>query len=668
MALTETLQDNFNDNSFDTAKWDKFEIADTGLAYIIETNSRMEFTYTPGYSDSYIISDINYSFVGSYVFMEIPYFTSFNNMRFKLAIQEKVGPFTEYAIQIQSGSLKAFYDYGGSPVEIASTAFNSTTHRWWKIRDVADTIYFETSPDSNVWTQLATKNNLTRTLTNVKPYVYGAASGVTSTTTISIDNFNKQYIPATASLSGDGNITSTSAITFYVAVTITGGSEIEAIGISLSDQRQVDKTYLYKVYDTDDNYLGLWNDVSSDLTYEWELYSAGSSIQVDLARNSDSKVIQLENLNTTSAEDITTQDGNTLVVGAETTNAVGPGSNVDLNYRVEIWVFYGEITDLSTTSGEIILTQAGENIQVNYGAINGVRKFHGYISRYVSRYGGNETVQVSIVSFGAELDNYVLENGSATTVAYSSQDPSNILKDALDKFTAAGGLVDYITSSVETTGTSVTYTFRLNTYLEVLKKCVELAPYDWYWYVGLGDDLVYFAAKPTTASHTFILGKHIQELNVEYSLENITNKVYFTGGEVSADTNLYKKYTDSTSITNYRQGLQRITDHRVTVTASADLIAEAEIDRNSIPRYRSTITILENAYNIEEIQLGQLVAFRNFGNYIDDLDLQIVGLSYEPDKVTLQLDTLLPSVNKRIEDLRRNLVELDSEQNPGTPS
>lgn len=668
MALTETLQDNFNDNSFDTSKWDSFDFSDSGTMSITETGQRLEFTFTPGSSDGYIVSDATYDFVSSYIITEVPYYTSLTSIALQFAIIELGGTYTAYYFDLNNGTLRAYRDYGAGGTVIASTAFNPTSHRWWRIREQSNVIRFETSPDSNVWTQFTSQSNFSRPLSTTKPHIFGVAYSVGSTTTIAIDNFNKQYIPTTLSVSGSSLLTLTPDYVFRIAISIDGGVDITARGTSLADQSLIEKSYLYKVYDTDDTFLGIWDDVTSDLVFDQELYSAGSSIRVDLARNSDSLVIQLEDLFTTSGEAITTQDSNTLIVGAETTNAVGPGSNVDVNYRVEVWVFYGEITDLSTTSGEIILTQGGENIQVNFGAVNGVRKFHGYITRYVSKYGGNESLQVSISSFGAELDNYVLESVTNTTVSYNSYDPSNILKDALDKFTAAGGLVDYDTSSVGTTATTVSYTFRLNTYLEVLQKCVELAPYDWYWYVGLGDDIVYFSSKPTTPSHTFILGKHLQELDVEYSIENITNKVYFVGGEVSADTSLFKKYTDSTSITNYRQGLQRITDHRVTLDASATLIAEAEIDRNNVPRYRSTITILENAYNIEEIKIGQLVAFRNFGNYIDELELQIVGLSYEPDRITLQLDTLLPSVNKRIEDLRRNLVELDNQQTPTAPS
>lgn len=668
MALTETLQDNFNDNSFDTAKWDKFEFTESGSTSIAETNGRLEFTFTPGHSDGYVISDATYDFVGSYIFCEIAYYTSLANIKFYMAAFESGATYTEYRMSHIDGSLIATRDFGAGVTTLTTVAFNPTAHRWWRIREASNVIRFETSPDSNTWTQLTSTSNFSRPLSSVQPYMYGVGYGVLSTTTMAFDNFNRQYIPFEMEITGGDSITGSPDVVFYISASIDGETEILAIGSSLADQSQIEKTYLYKVYDQDDNFLGIWHDVISDLTFDHELYSAGSTVLVDLARNSDSRVVELEDLHTTSGEVITTQDSNSLIVGYESTNSIGPGSNVDVNYRVEIWVFYGEITELSTTSGELILTQDDENIQINFGGVNGLRKFHGYITRYVSRYGGNETVQVALASFGADLDNHVLESGSNTTVAYSSQDPSNILKDALDKFTAVGGLIDYTESSVEISGTTVTYTFRLNTYLEVLKKSIELAPYDWYWYVGLGDDTVYFAEKPTTTSHTFILGKHLQELDVEYSIEDITNKVYFVGGEISADTSLFKKYTDSASITNYRQGLQRITDHRVTLDASADLISEAEIDRNNVPRYRSSVTILENAYNIEEITLGQLVTFRNFGNYIDTLELQIVGLSYQPDRVTLQLDTLLPSVNKRIEDLRRNMIELDNQQTPTAPS
>ncbi len=59
----------------------------------------------------------------------------------------------------------------------------------------------------------------------------------------------------------------------------------------------LDKTYQYKVYSASNVFLGVWNDVISDLSFDQEVYSAGSSINVELSRNSDTKIITLENIN-----------------------------------------------------------------------------------------------------------------------------------------------------------------------------------------------------------------------------------------------------------------------------------------------------------------------------------------------------------------------------------
>lgn len=669
-----TIHDNFNDNSVNTSLWQQ----ENGTALVgAETGGQYAFTYaSPTLATfeqarlaTHLLSSFSdagnvYDFTGCSISAKVAQVaTSALAWINDLYVQNIYNQ--DYAQwQYVNGTLTAQLQTLTQLYTVATLTYNSAVHVWWKISELNGTFYFYTSSDGINWTL---RGSQAHTIS-----VAGTALGIDAYST-SARTGGGQYIVDNINLSpvlltGSSSVSAVPSVTYFATITMTGSSTASILGAVKTDQSSVDKTYLYKVYDTSDNFLGLWDDVINDFTYDQEINSAGSSIQVDLARNSDSRIQQLQSLLTTSGESITTQDSNALIINYETANSIGPGTSVDVNLRVEVWAFYGEITELSTTSGEIITTAAGESILINFGAVNGVRKFNGYITRYVSRYGGDEYVSVSIASFGAELDNYVLENGTDTTVPYFTTDPGSIVKDALDKFTAAGGRVDYQGSSVALTGTTVSYTFRLNTYLEVIRKALELAPYDWYWYVGLGDDTVYFNARPTTASHTFILGQHVKELNVEYSIEDITNEIRFTGGEVTPDVNLYKKYTDATSIANYRRGLKRISDHRVTDSTTADLIADGELDRNSIPRYRSSITILDEVYEIESIQLGQLVTFRNFGNYIDSLNLQVVAIRYEPDQVTLQLDTLLPSVNKRIEDLKRNLVELDNEQNPASPS
>ena len=78
--------------------------------------------------------------------------------------------------------------------------------------------------------------------------------------------------------------------------------------------------------------------------------------------------------------------------------------------------------------------------------------------------------------------------------------------------------------------------------------------------------------------------------------------------------------------------------------------------------------MLDKNYDIESIKLGQMIGFRNFGNYIDSLQLQVVGKSYTPEAVELQLGTLLPQITKRVSDIKRNLEAQESEFVPATPS
>lgn len=600
-------------------------------------------------------------------------------------------------------------------------------------------------------------------------------------------------------------------------------------------------TYMYKVYDENWNYLGHWNDVVSDFSVSQEINSAGAALSVTLARNSDSLSANYDVLADDSGNAIQLDSGELIAAETSTINSIGPGTTVDLNLNVKIYEFTNDTQDIE---GDLVFT--------------------GYISKYTSRYGSTENTEVSLFSYGADLDNWVLMNGGETRVPYLSQDPSNILKDSLDKFNADGGIVTYDGSSITATGTTTTYTFNLNSEFEVIKKCLEIAPTDWYFYADLATNLLHFHPRPSVVDHYFYLGQHIFSLDLEKTMEGIVNDVFFTGGtpqylvsdtftstlgtdivartpetgnawikhpmtvggqtflasssgrfykygtgecivynntpmpntdfDVTADvyvasaanemglmgglsasteygilgqisgtslsmwsrtpgtwtqlggyvtvspsvgatykmrlvregqkvtlywnnaaaievttsasqnagvnmytgiraslpsttssgyhidnfkaklldkslvTPVFKRYTDATSVTNYRRGLHRMSDNRVTLASSADIIAASAINRQKEPRYRSTITVANGVYPIRDIKLGQLIGFRNFGNFVDSVTMQVVRLDYKPDSVTIQLDTLLPSVPKRLDDIKRNLDQAEVSENANAPS
>ena len=206
----------------------------------------------------------------------------------------------------------------------------------------------------------------------------------------------------------------------YPGQTYAGGQSSQG-GELVPTFESVRTNYLYKIYDKDWNYLGTWNDVVSDFTYSQEINSAGSAIDVILARNSDSLETSYDSVSSDNNGPIITDDSNEIAAEISTTNSIGSGTTIDLNLNVRIYEFSKDTTSIE---GDLVFT--------------------GYISKYTSQYGSEEQTKVSIFSYGADLDNHLLiDTDNNTRVSYQSKDPAAILTDALDKFQDDGGLITY---------------------------------------------------------------------------------------------------------------------------------------------------------------------------------------------------------------------------------
>ena len=429
------------------------------------------------------------------------------------------------------------------------------------------------------------------------------------------------------------------------------------------------KRYLYKVYDPDGNYIEVWKDVISDLTFTHEINTIGSSATIELARNSDTVGVSVEPLFTEDGQNLLTEDNLTILGSIESKNQIGSGSSVDYNNRVDVMVYYGGVEPLYTESMESLLTEDDEDLLADMGAPNGRRIFTGFISEINSRYGDTDTTIVQLTSYGWDLDQFpITREDGATTVPFLSVDPSHIADWSLYKFRKdSSGYGTYTTRdslSIDNTGTVVSYTFRANTYKDVLEKTLELMPSNWYYRVGLGDNLVYFKERQATPQHLFCLGKHIKSLDLKGSIINSTNRVLFTGG---GEPNLYIDRSEVPA-DRTRRTLKMMSDNRVTVPDSAEIIADGAIEGNNKRLFRTTVEILTKQYDIESISVGETVGFRNFNNEVDTFTMQIVGLTYSPDSVQLQLDTKPPTISKRLEDTIRNLKVNENQGVPDTPT
>lgn len=287
------------------------------------------------------------------------------------------------------------------------------------------------------------------------------------------------------------------------------------------------------------------------------------------------------------------------------------------------------------------------------------------------------------------------EQRALTYANFTSQDPSKIVRQILDTYNNNGGIVSYTNESVLLTNTVVSYTFNANTVYEGISKCVELAPKDWYWYLDYGTNLINFKLKNPSAEHIFTLGKDILDANFEKRIEDIVNVLYFIGGDTGGGSNLFKKYEVTDSVEKYGVKSMKYSDTRVTLESTADTISNSILSTRSEPELRVTLKILDSnndkdkGYDIESIKVGQTIAVRNITQQVglstwdvgrwDDsywdfniynlssLLMQIQKINYEEDFATIYASTIPVDVNKRIEDINRNLEALQSANNPESP-
>lgn len=398
------------------------------------------------------------------------------------------------------------------------------------------------------------------------------------------------------------------------------------------------KTYYYKVYD-DNVYKATWSqEVISEPRFKTTINGGPGELKIELGRTFDD---------------------------------FGEDVDVKLNNKVELWV-------------------------VDEEAPNGRLMYSGFISGYKPIIQERkETILITVIGYVAELAGMILRDASGnTTLAYNSYDPANILKDVIDKYRSLGGSLNYSASSIELTNTVVSYTFNTNTIKECIDKIIELCPSGWFFRID-PDGIIYLQPRSLTATHTFTIGRDIENLETNRLIDNIVNRVLFTGG---GSPPLFRKYENTSSQDSY--GLREIkkVDQRVTVVATAATISQRIIDDQKDPEIRSKFTIVDSnghnaelGYDIETIKVGQTLRVKNLKagtktiSYWDqafwDVDvwdqtissaaadvIQILSLEYTPDSIVIEASSRLPQIAKRIEDVNRNLENSQTVDNPVAPS
>jgi len=350
----------------------------------------------------------------------------------------------------------------------------------------------------------------------------------------------------------------------------------------------------------------------------------------------------------------------------------------------------------------------GENVDVRFfnrvqtyildeNGAEGVKIYDGIILSYepIISKTGEQYIKINLYSQSVTLQDRLVEDASDnTTVTYSTTPVSDIIKNLLDLY---NGVVTYNATSIDDVSDSVTYTFSYITYYNAIKKCLELAPAYWYWYLAPDNLLHLHSADWDTISHVLYLGKHISAVNAKKSLEEYYSDVFFLGAVDSVtEENLYLRKTYSDAATDWKERHYQKRDTRVSVQATAEAMMDKVLNENSYPTSEMTVTVLddsvntEKGYDIETFKPGDVVHVlepqseleRSLWDQVDwdvarwdfsilqsfNQILQIKSINYNFFNTTLSLESKPEEIDARINNIDRNLEVLESEAIPTQPT
>lgn len=347
-----------------------------------------------------------------------------------------------------------------------------------------------------------------------------------------------------------------------------------------------------------------------------------------------------------------------ILIGTSTQNVAASGNTV---------IQFGFPSLITTTPGESLFFDvrpaASQSIIIVYQN-TAVAGGTAMTSTYAGGSGGGSYTPITGSLY------FITASGTPTTTAtFSSKDPTvGMLAPIITDYNSRGGALQWTASTIDATGLSLTYTFNVQTIYDALRAILSLSPNGFYYYVDLGAQTIYFKNQSTTADFLLTKGVDISGLKLITTTENSINTFLFTGGPTSG-VNLYRQYLSQQSIDAFGPLLDRKTDNRVTVTATADAIGTSEIAELNGEQYQTTISIPHTKQlDITLLVPGKVVGFRGFGTFIDSITAQIVHREWTAESVNLTLGVLPIRMTTEIEQTIRDLTAQQTQNNPTSPS
>jgi len=247
------------------------------------------------------------------------------------------------------------------------------------------------------------------------------------------------------------------------------------------------------------------------------------------------------------------------------------------------------------------------------------------ISSTRSLSGDGESVSYTAISPLERIEKIDLEDLDSV-VSYSAVEIADIFKDIILKCNAKAKqeILKYSSTSLATTGVTLTTTFKNAFVGDALKSVFQATPSNFVWYVDT-DRTVYLKAILTTATHYFYNTKDVASIVRETDKSKIVNVLKLWDGEASPT--VLQKYVNNTSIETYGYRAEAKQDGRYTTTAGALNYGTKFITDSKNPNDQFTITLIDSAgggYDIDSVKVGDTFKLLNFGTETNIPDLLVV--------------------------------------------
>lgn len=184
----ETLQEDFMFGGVDVGKWSKWGTP----SILATTNLLLEMTTVLGGAYGGLLSLSSFDLTGSYAFSQLVDAGNQSLTSLEVYPVELSNGSNALSIMISGNIVYARKKVSGTSSTVGSTvSYNSSTMKWFRVRESGGTTYWEYATDpTSTWTQIASASNPITVTSLIGGITIGTWQAESSTTTAKVSNFN----------------------------------------------------------------------------------------------------------------------------------------------------------------------------------------------------------------------------------------------------------------------------------------------------------------------------------------------------------------------------------------------------------------------------------------------------------------------------------------------